>query len=73
MTISRSMGVESIESIQGDHSAILSTFIKLSFVFKFFIVSILEWQCYTGFTVCIFNQKNSAEPDQMTGSDDEAR
>ena len=41
------------------HSAILSTFIKLPFVIKIFILSIFEWQFYTGFTVyrflfCIF-------------------
>ena len=34
-----------------EHSAILSTFIKLSFVIKIFVLSILEWPFYTGFTV----------------------
>ena len=34
-----------------EHSAILSTFIKLPFVIKIFIVSIFEWPFYTGFTV----------------------
>ena len=29
--------------LQGEHSAILSTFIKLPFVFKIFILSIFEW------------------------------
>ena len=33
------------------HSAILSTFIKLQFVIKIFILSIFEWRFYTGFTV----------------------
>ena len=37
--------------LQGEHSAILSTFIKLSFVIKTFILSIFEWAFYTGFTV----------------------
>ena len=34
-----------------EHSAILSTFIKLPFVIKIFVLSILEWLFYTGFTV----------------------
>ena len=33
------------------HSAILSTFIKLSFVIKIFVLSIFEWPFYTDFTV----------------------
>ena len=40
------MQVKSIE-----HSALLATFIKLSFVFKTFVLSIFEWQLKTGFTV----------------------
>ena len=37
-----------------EHSAILSTFIKLPFVIKIFVLSTLEWPFYTGFTVyCI--------------------
>ena len=36
---------------QGEHSAILSTFLKLPFVIKIFVLSILEWPFYTGFTV----------------------
>ena len=34
-----------------EHSAIISTFIKLPFVIKIFVLSILEWPFYTGFTV----------------------
>ena len=34
-----------------EHSAILSTFIKLPVVIKTFVLSILEWPFYTGFTV----------------------
>ena len=34
-----------------EHSAILSTFIKLPFVIKTFVLSIFEWPFYTGFTV----------------------
>ena len=37
--------------LQGEHSAILSTFIKLSFVIKIFVLSILGQPFYTGFTV----------------------
>ena len=37
--------------LQGEHSAILSTFIKLPFVIKIFVLSIFEWPFYTGFTV----------------------
>ena len=32
------------------HSAILSTFIKLTIVIKIFVLSIFEWPFYTGFT-----------------------
>ena len=38
---------------QGEHSAILSTFIKLPFVIKSFVLSIFEWPFYTGFTVTV--------------------
>ena len=38
--------------LQGEHSAILSTFIKLPFVIKIFVLSIFEWPFCTGFTVC---------------------
>ena len=34
-----------------EHSAILSTFIKLPFVVKIFVLSIFEWPLKTGFTV----------------------
>ena len=37
--------------LQKEHSAILSTFIKLPFVIKTIVLSIFEWQFYTGFTV----------------------
>ena len=37
--------------LQGEHSAILSTFIGLAFVIKIFILSIFEWPFYTGVTV----------------------
>ena len=37
--------------LQREHSAILSTFIKLPVVIKTFVLSIFEWPFYTGFTV----------------------
>ena len=40
-----------VKSIQGEHSTIFSTFIKLSFIIKTFVLSIFEWLFYTGFTV----------------------
>ena len=36
---------------QGDHSAILSTFIKLPFAIKIRVLCNFEWLFYTGFTV----------------------
>ena len=38
-------------TLQGEHSAILSTFIKLPFVIKIFVLSIFEWKFYTGFAL----------------------
>ena len=37
--------------LQGEHSSILSTCIKLPFVIKIFVLSIFEWPFNTGFTV----------------------
>ena len=37
--------------LQGEHSAILLTFIKLPVAIKIFVLSIFEWLFYTGFTV----------------------
>ena len=42
--------------LQGEHSAVLSTFIKLPFVIKIFL-SIFEWPFYTGFTLSVFLTK----------------
>ena len=47
----RLIQVRSIAECSREHSAILSTFIKLPFVFKIFVLSIFEWPFYTGFTV----------------------
>ena len=40
-----------MQNAPGEHSAILSTFIKLPFVFNTFALSIFEWPFYVGFTV----------------------
>ena len=40
-----------LQNAQRENSAILSTFIKLSFVFKTFVLSIFECPLKTGFTV----------------------
>ena len=37
--------------LQGEHSAILLTFIKLQFVITIFVLSIFEWPLKTSFTV----------------------
>ena len=37
--------------LQGEHSAILLTFIKVPFVIKIFVLSIFEWSLYTSFIV----------------------
>ena len=37
--------------LQGEHSAILLTFIELPFVINISVLSIFEWPIYTGFTV----------------------
>ena len=42
--------------LQGEHSAILLTFIKLPFVIKIFVFSIFEWPLKTGFTVFLYGQ-----------------
>ena len=39
--------------LEGEHSTILPTFIKLPFVIKIIVLSIFEWPFYTGFTVYV--------------------
>ena len=39
--------------LQGEHSAILSSFIKLLFVINVFVLSIFEWPFYTGFAIFV--------------------
>ena len=49
--LSLNAGQKYCRMLQVGHSAILSTFIKLPFVIKIFVLSIFEWTFYTGFTV----------------------
>ena len=44
-----------LQNAPREHSAILSTFIKLPFVFKTYVLSTFEWWLKTGFTVCDFS------------------
>ena len=47
--LSLNAGKKYCRMLQGEHSAILSTFNKLPFVIKIFVWSIFEWPLYTGF------------------------
>ena len=49
--------------LQGEHSAILSTCIKLPHGFKTFVLSIFELPLKTGFTIPSF--ENSVDPEQL--------
>ena len=42
-----------LQNAPREHSAILSSIIKLPFVFKAFVLSILKWPLKTGFTVVL--------------------
>ena len=48
--LSLNAGHKYCRMLQGEHSAILPTCIKLPFVIKIFVLSIFEWPFYTGFT-----------------------
>ena len=49
--LSLNAGQKYCRMLQGEHSAILSTSIKLPFVIKIFVLSIFEWPLKTGLTV----------------------
>ena len=49
--LSLNAGQKFCRMLQGEHSAILSTCIKLPFVIKIFVLSIFEWLLKTGLTV----------------------
>ena len=46
--LSLDAGQKYCRMLQGEHSAILSTFIKLPFVIKIIVLSIFKWPFYTG-------------------------
>ena len=48
---SLNVGQKHCRILQREHSAKLSTYIKLPFVIKIFVLSVFEWPFYTGFTV----------------------
>ena len=50
--LSLNAGQKYCRMLKWEHSAILSTFIKLPFVIKRFVLSFYEWPFYTGITVC---------------------
>ena len=52
--LSLNAGQKYCRMLQEKHSAIFSTFIKLSFVIKIFVLSIFEWRFYTGFYCIVF-------------------
>ena len=49
--LSFNAGQKYCRMLQGEYSAILSTFIKLPFVIKIVVLSIFGWPFYTGFSV----------------------
>ena len=49
--LSLNVGQKFCSMLQGEHSAMLSTFIKLPFVIKIFVLSIFEWPLKAGDTV----------------------
>ena len=62
--LSLNAGQKYCRMLQGEHSAIVSAFIKQPFVINFFVLSIFEWLFYTGFTVTYplkRQEKNASE------------
>ena len=51
--------------LQGEHSAILSTFIKLPFTIKTFVLSIFKWPFKTDFTVHANNRIPTSKFDKV--------
>ena len=51
---------------QVEHSAILSTFIKLPIVIKIFVLFIIEWPFYTGFSVFLKDRKTQTDQETAT-------
>ena len=57
--LSLNAGQKYCRMLQGEHSAILSTFIKLPFVIKIFVLSLFERPFYSGFTVHVYTIFNT--------------
>ena len=53
--LSLNVGQKYCRMLQWEHSAILSTFIKVPFVINILVLSIFEWPLKTGFTVLILS------------------
>ena len=51
--LSLNVGQKYCRMLQGEHSAMLLTFIKLPFVIKIFVLTIFEWKFYICFTVLV--------------------
>ena len=51
--------------LQEEHSAILSTFVKLPFVIKSFILSFFEWLLNTGFFLCNQTQNEQVNSEKQ--------
>ena len=69
--LSLNVGQKYCRMLQGEHSALLSTFSELAHGFKTFILSILELPFKTGFTVIFkkffqehYRMSNGLDPDQ---------
>ena len=64
--LSLNAGKNDCRILEVEHSAILSTFIKLPIVIKIFVLSIFEWPFYTRFTVGVtLNASYNAHNDKM--------
>ena len=59
--LSLNAGQKYCRMLQGEHSAILSTFIKLLCVIKTFVLSIFDLLFYTGFTVLLLSVLSGPE------------
>ena len=58
--LSLNAGQKYCRMLQREHSAILSTFIKLPFVIKIFVLSIFEWPFFHRFYCIVFTRPRSA-------------
>ena len=59
--LSLNVGQKYCRMLQGGHSVMFPTFIKVPFVIKIFVLSIFEWSLKTGYTI-YFTLKNILLP-----------